>query len=206
MSGAGTGLRLERGPLNALTDVPGVRVGHFTHDEVLRGVTAILCEDGAGAGVSVRGSNPGTINTDALAATTIGSLVHGIGLSGDHHFRDRAACWTNPAGTDDRPYQTSLKRQRRIRWSSRYWMRQSRSKESTGGQWSIGHVRSVPFPRVLAVATANACFHGALGQHAGERGDPAEGFDTRGICTARWQGQAALRRVRAAMSPKARCR
>lgn len=77
---------LERGPLNALTDVPGIKVGHCTHDVVLRGVTAILCEEGASAGVSVRGSNPGTFNTDALAATTIGSLVHGIGLSGGSVF------------------------------------------------------------------------------------------------------------------------
>ena len=34
---------LERGRLNALTDVPGLEVGHFTHDRVRRGVTAILC-------------------------------------------------------------------------------------------------------------------------------------------------------------------
>jgi L-aminopeptidase/D-esterase-like protein len=86
MSETGTGLRLERGPLNALTDVPGIKVGHFTHGTVMRGVTAVICEEGAGAGVSVRGSNPGTFNTDALAATTIGSLVHGIGLSGGSLF------------------------------------------------------------------------------------------------------------------------
>ena len=73
--------RLQPGPLQALTDVPGIEVGHYTHDHVQRGVTAILCKEGATAGVSVRGSNPGTLNTDALAATT-GSLVHGIGLTG----------------------------------------------------------------------------------------------------------------------------
>ncbi len=74
--------RLETGPLSALTDVPGITVGHFTDDRVLRGITAILAEGGAVAGVSVRGSNPGTINTDALAATTIGGVVHAIGLTG----------------------------------------------------------------------------------------------------------------------------
>lgn len=79
-------IRLEPGPLNALTDVPGIKVGHFTHDQVHRGVTAILCEGGANAGVSVRGSNPGTIHTDALGPTTIGGLVHGIGLSGGSLF------------------------------------------------------------------------------------------------------------------------
>jgi L-aminopeptidase/D-esterase-like protein len=79
-------VRLEPGPLNALTDVPGISVGHFTHDEVYRGVTAILCEGSATAGVSVRGSNPGTIHTDALGPTTIGGMVHGIGLSGGSLF------------------------------------------------------------------------------------------------------------------------
>jgi L-aminopeptidase/D-esterase-like protein len=82
MSNPVNDLRLKSGPLNALTDVPGISVGHYTHDSVARGVTAVLCPRGAAAGVSVRGSNPGTINTDALAATTIGSLVHGIGLTG----------------------------------------------------------------------------------------------------------------------------
>ena len=79
-------VRLEPGTLNALTDVPGISVGHFTHDQVYRGVTAILCKDSATAGVSVRGSNPGTIHTDALGPTTIGGMVHGIGLSGGSLF------------------------------------------------------------------------------------------------------------------------
>jgi L-aminopeptidase/D-esterase-like protein len=80
--------QLGPGPLNALTDVAGIEVGHYTHQHegVHRGVTAVLCRDGASAGVSVRGANPGTFNTDALAATTIGSLVHGIGLTGGSLF------------------------------------------------------------------------------------------------------------------------
>lgn len=88
MSNAGEpgSLLLAPGPLNALTDVPGIAVGHFTHDRVRRGVTAVLCREGATAGVSVRGSNPGTIHTDALAPTSVGGLVHGIGLSGGSLF------------------------------------------------------------------------------------------------------------------------
>ncbi|MBA2276258.1 MAG: P1 family peptidase [Chloroflexia bacterium] len=81
-----TGLRLAAGPLNAITDVPGIEVGHYTHERVRRGITAVLCKEGAAAGVSVRGSNPGTFNTDALAATATGSLVHGIGLTGGSVF------------------------------------------------------------------------------------------------------------------------
>lgn len=80
------GARLRPGPLNALTDVAGIEVGHFTHDRVPRGVTALLCKGGALAGVSVRGGNPGTSHTDALGATMVGSVVHGIGLSGGSLF------------------------------------------------------------------------------------------------------------------------
>lgn len=79
-------IQLQPGLLNAITDVPGIEVGHDTHDQVRRGVTAVLCKGGAAAGVSVRGSNPGTYNTDALAATAAGSLVHGIGLVGGSLF------------------------------------------------------------------------------------------------------------------------
>lgn len=49
-------------------------------------MTAILCKAGATAGVSVRGANPGTFNTDALAPTTSGGVVHGIGLAGGSLF------------------------------------------------------------------------------------------------------------------------
>jgi L-aminopeptidase/D-esterase-like protein len=77
---------LEPGPLNAITDVPGVLVGHHTDARVFRGTTALLFPEGAIAGVEVRGSNPGTFNTDALASTTVSGLVHAIGLSGGSLF------------------------------------------------------------------------------------------------------------------------
>jgi len=80
------GIRLLPGPTNSLVDVPGIKVGHFTHETVRRGVTAILCEGGATAGVSVRGSNPGTFNTDALNPTAAGGTVHAIGLTGGSLF------------------------------------------------------------------------------------------------------------------------
>jgi L-aminopeptidase/D-esterase-like protein len=76
------GMRLSPGPNNSLIDVPGIEVGHFTHDRVPRGITAILCKEGADAGVSVRGGNPGTLNTDALGPLMDSALVHGIGLTG----------------------------------------------------------------------------------------------------------------------------
>ena len=84
--GTSEAIRLESGPHNALTDVPGIEVGHFTHDEVKRGVTAVLCRGGATAGVSVRGANPGTLHTDALGQAGTWGLVYGIGLSGGSLF------------------------------------------------------------------------------------------------------------------------
>jgi L-aminopeptidase/D-esterase-like protein len=83
--------QLEHGPNNSLVDVPGVLVGHFNHPEVLRGATAILTPTGALASVSVRGSNPGTIETDTLAPTAIDVYVHGISLSGGSLFGLSAA-------------------------------------------------------------------------------------------------------------------
>ena len=79
-------LRLRPGPTNSLVDVPGIKVGHHTHESVRRGVTVILTEGGATAGVSVRGSNPGTFNTDALNPTATGAVVHGITLTGGSLF------------------------------------------------------------------------------------------------------------------------
>lgn len=79
-------LGMQPGPTSSLIDVPGVKVGHHTHDSVRRGVTAILCGGGATAGVSVRGSNPGMSNTDALDPTTAGGTVHAIGLTGGSLF------------------------------------------------------------------------------------------------------------------------
>jgi L-aminopeptidase/D-esterase-like protein len=77
---------LAPGPLDAITDVPGLLVGHYTDGRVHRGTTALVFPEGAIAGVEIRGSNPGTFNTDALASTTISGLVHAIGLSGGSLF------------------------------------------------------------------------------------------------------------------------
>ena len=49
-----------------ITDVAGVKVGHFTLKERPTGCTAILLEAGAVGGVDVRGFAPGTRETDLL--------------------------------------------------------------------------------------------------------------------------------------------
>src|SRR6266700_3281977 len=65
----------ERG---SITDVAGVKVGHFTDSRRPTGCTVILCEAGAVAGVDVRGSSPGTRETDLLRPTNIIEKVHAI--------------------------------------------------------------------------------------------------------------------------------
>jgi L-aminopeptidase/D-esterase-like protein len=68
--------------LNSITDVPGIKVGHYTDTKAITGCTVVLCEEGAVGGVDVRGAAPGTRETDALHPLTWGQQVHAVVLSG----------------------------------------------------------------------------------------------------------------------------
>ena len=67
---------------NAITDVPGITVGHWTDLRSATGCTVILCEDGAVAGVDVRGSAPGTRETDLMRPVNLVREVHAVVLAG----------------------------------------------------------------------------------------------------------------------------
>ena len=71
---------------NAITDVPGIRVGHITDLDALTGCTVILCGGGAVCGVDVRGGGPGTRETDLLNPVNLVHEVHAIVLSGGSAF------------------------------------------------------------------------------------------------------------------------
>ncbi len=71
---------------NAITDVPGIKVGHYTNREAATGCTVILCEEGAVGGVDVRGSAPGTRETDLLRPMNLVEKVQAILLSGGSAF------------------------------------------------------------------------------------------------------------------------
>ena len=71
---------------NAITDVPGIKVGHATDLKAKTGCTVILCEEGAVAGIDVRGSAAGTRQVDALNVGHIVEKVHAIVLSGGSSF------------------------------------------------------------------------------------------------------------------------
>ena len=65
-----------------LTDVQGVKVGHFTLTERPTGCTAILVQDGTTGGVDVRGGAPGTRETDLLNPVNNVQIVNAITLAG----------------------------------------------------------------------------------------------------------------------------
>jgi len=71
---------------NSITDVPGIKVGHYTDEKAATGCTVILCEEGAVAGVDVRGSAPGTRETDPLRPMSLVGKAHAILLSGGSAF------------------------------------------------------------------------------------------------------------------------
>jgi L-aminopeptidase/D-esterase-like protein len=70
----------------SITDVEGIRVGHFTDTRRPTGVTARIFEKGATAGVDVRGSAPGTSETDLLNPVHSNHEIHGITLAGGSGF------------------------------------------------------------------------------------------------------------------------
>ena len=69
-----------------LTAIDGIRVGHHTLTERPTGCTVILVERGATGGVAVRGSAPGTRETDLLDPSNIVEQVHAIVFSGGSAF------------------------------------------------------------------------------------------------------------------------
>ncbi|MBI4760787.1 MAG: P1 family peptidase [Chloroflexi bacterium] len=71
---------------HSITDVRGIEVGHAQDEDALTGCTVILCRKGAVAGVDVRGSAPGTRETDLLDPVNLVEKVHAIVLSGGSAF------------------------------------------------------------------------------------------------------------------------
>src|SRR5512136_2476184 len=71
---------------NAITDVPGIEVGQAQDEKALTGCTVILCRKGAVGGVDVRGSAPGTRETDLLNPINLVDKVHAVVLAGGSAF------------------------------------------------------------------------------------------------------------------------
>jgi len=71
---------------NAITDVPGIKVGHAQNLAAGTGCTVVLCEEGAVTAVDVRGGSPGTRETDCLHPANSVPKAHGVYLSGGSAF------------------------------------------------------------------------------------------------------------------------
>ena len=65
---------------NAITDVPGIEVGQCDRNHT--GTTVVLVRNGAVGGVDVRGSAPGSRETDLLDPTNLVDRVNAVVLSG----------------------------------------------------------------------------------------------------------------------------
>ena len=70
----------------AITDVPGIAVGHAELAGRPSGCTVLLCPEGAVCGVDVRGGAPGTRETDLLQPGTLVQQVHALLLTGGSAF------------------------------------------------------------------------------------------------------------------------
>ena len=69
-----------------ITDIPGIRVGHYTNLEAATGCTVILCDTPAIGGVEVRGGAPATRETDLLHSHNLVEEVNAIVLTGGSAF------------------------------------------------------------------------------------------------------------------------
>jgi L-aminopeptidase/D-esterase-like protein len=72
--------------LNAITDVPGIKVGHASDFKALTGCTVVLCEEGAIGAVDIRGTAAGTRQIDALTPLHLVDKIHAILLAGGSAF------------------------------------------------------------------------------------------------------------------------
>lgn len=82
--GSGAVSAQEPGPTNTITDVPGIKVGHYDRygDGYRTGTTVVLTETGATTGFSQMGGAPGTKETDLLEPGGLVTQVNAIVLSG----------------------------------------------------------------------------------------------------------------------------
>ena len=70
----------------SITDVEGIRVGHWSDESALTGCTVVLPPKGTLASCEVRGGAPGTRGTDMLQPGTLLEEAHAIVLTGGSAF------------------------------------------------------------------------------------------------------------------------
>ncbi len=74
------------GPLNLLTDIAGIRVGHADDSRVATGTTAIVFEQPTVVSIDIGGGGPGTRESDLLDPARTVDRIDAITLSGGSAF------------------------------------------------------------------------------------------------------------------------
>ena len=77
---------MKSGPLNLITDVPGLKVGNAQDDTLKSGATVVVTDTAFVASVHVMGGAPGTRETDLLAPDKSVAAVDALVLSGGSAF------------------------------------------------------------------------------------------------------------------------
>jgi len=72
--------------LNAITAVPGIKVGHASNLKALTGCTVILCQEGAIGAVDIRGTAAGTRQLDPLTSLHLVDKIQAVLLAGGSAF------------------------------------------------------------------------------------------------------------------------
>jgi L-aminopeptidase/D-esterase-like protein len=72
--------------VNAITEVPGIKVGHASNFKALTGCTVILCEEGAIGAVDIRGTAAGTRQMDPLTPLHLVDKIQALLLAGGSAF------------------------------------------------------------------------------------------------------------------------
>ena len=73
-------------PGGTIVDVPGIKVGQMQDLKAMTGCTVVVLEEGSPCGVDVRGSAPGTRETDLLNPINMVEKVNAIVLTGGAHM------------------------------------------------------------------------------------------------------------------------
>ncbi|MBI6875507.1 P1 family peptidase [Clostridium aciditolerans] len=66
--------------------IDGIKIGNAQNLNGPTGCTVVICEEGASAGVDVRGGSPGTRETDLLDPVNLVDKIHAVVLSGGSAF------------------------------------------------------------------------------------------------------------------------
>lgn len=69
-----------------ITEIEGIKIGNAQSLEGVTGCTVVLCEEGAVAGVDVRGGAPGTRETDLLNPVAMMDKIQSVILTGGSAF------------------------------------------------------------------------------------------------------------------------